>query len=590
MLTLKPDAAAKAAPFNINAPVREGAPHARLPIPDRNLRQFSLDVPTYLEAMKASVEGINKAGESALTEVVKALGVPPTAYSFATMSFMPDPANAGLLPWPGIAPESLQKIARENIAPQLVIRSRVADLARYSGLSTQLWEPGWSIGMRDPKERPNTQDKEDIKAAERFIWNCNRETSDDARQRDQNLLHPFDMFLRQFGDDTHKYDGWAIWTDMDRMGRVRAFANLPAGNIRLAIPGRGYSGNPKYFAALVDDTGNPVRPFTRDTLTWSVRNPRTDPNTWGYGWSELEIAVVMIQAFQNGIQLNSDTFSRNSIPNGMLLLKGDFFNQDQIDALMREWTSMKRGISKSWGMPVMSIPEDSEVDILNFMDLKGEEIRYKDHLNLMGGLYCVINNFPPSRLGIFASGQHRDNKPSPNESTEIAGVDDNGLPALLGFAANRINEYLLWPNWNRLRFRFNGANPKQDAREYEARKLARTWGETRVEVDLPKLTTGVPEENRPLMEVMSLCPEDPAKAGVFQTLATKWLELQAGGEESEGAVEGGPGAKDTNKVGAPFPSKADPAQSLSHGHRAGVRRDGAKEKKQAEPKAKEPAV
>jgi hypothetical protein len=950
-ITASPDG-----PFDINRADGDG-PSARFPQPIEAYKSQVLNLDTYLMAMRSSMADVAAATEGALTEVVKALGVPPQAYSYATASFMPDPANAGLLPWPGIAPESLRKIARENIAPQLVIRARVADLARYSGLSHNIWEPGWQVGMRVASETPTAQDRADIRDAERFVWNCNRESSySDARERDAHLLHPFDMFLRAFGDDTHTFDGWAVWTDMTRDGKVKAFANLPAGQVRLAVPGRGVAGNPRFFSALVDETGNPVKPLTRDEMFWAIRNPRNDPNTWGYGFPESEIAILMIQAFQSAIQLNNDTFcysedtevltaegwkyfsgvdiehdtfatlntdsgafeyqrateqvwedyegdiynlksrsvdllvtpnhrivtvyrptfythdrknydvtnaaafhemlqgmapvsrynyclpafsswggteigektfvrmapqyktgtrvrvsgddycafmgmylsegslnrqagdkdedaksriqihqcrkskgfepfrallarmighepsytdqgerfyvgwrglaehvalfgkdcytkfipqeildatprqqkifwdffvygdgcisyrqsvnanrphaqehiattsrrmadqlqeiaqkmgfaatihrvdaakythghikgrpiksvavrydvylkksplqavdtekgvyrgkigcvtvpngtlyvrrggkaiwcgnSRNSIPNGIMLLKGDFWNQSQLDAIMREWTNMKRGVSKMWGVPVMSVPEGAEVEVMPLMDLKGQEIRYRDHINLMGGLYCVVSQFPPRRLGIFASGMQRDSAPVQNESVEQAGVDDPGLPPLLGFAANRVNEYLVQPNWPRLRMWFNGANPKQDAREYEARKQARTWGESRAEVDLKKLTDGVPAKYRPLVEVMQYCPEDSSKISAFSVLAAKWLETQAPKPDEDdgeaGAAAPGPDGKPPD---APFPSKTDPAASQSHGHRSGVRRDGAAEEASAE--------
>ncbi|HXS23836.1 MAG TPA: hypothetical protein VN719_06390, partial [Gemmatimonadales bacterium] len=186
-------------PFDINKSANEVGPTARFPQPDAGYATYVVDTHTYLDALHASMGDVARQVESSLTEVIKALGVPPQAYSYATMSMMPDPANAGLLPWPGIAPESLRKIARENIAPQLVIRARVSDLARYSGLSTQIWEPGWQIGLRDATETPTEQDRKDIRDAERFIWNCNRESSySDARERDAHNLHPFDMFLRAF--------------------------------------------------------------------------------------------------------------------------------------------------------------------------------------------------------------------------------------------------------------------------------------------------------------------------------------------------------------------------------------------------------
>jgi len=267
------------------------------PSPERQLGSLVVDTDSYLAAMRSSMGDVVEAVKSNIIEAAKALGanVPPSAYSFATLSMMPDSGNSGLLPWPGIAPESLRKIRQENIAPQLVIRSRVADLARYSRLSTHLWEPGWQVALRDARKTPSTQDMKDVRDGERFIWNCSMESSytdperAEARERDAHHLSNFEQFLRQFGDDTHTYDGWAVWTDMTRDGKVRAFANLPASNIRLTVPGKGFRGDTKFFAALVDDTGNPVRAFTPGSLVLAVRTPPNDAGEVRCGLSRVAI-------------------------------------------------------------------------------------------------------------------------------------------------------------------------------------------------------------------------------------------------------------------------------------------------------------
>lgn len=559
----------------------DGSPGAKLPMLGIRSQhplhpQFGVhDVDSYLSAMHAVIGDATNVVRNGFAEAAKALGADvPQAYSYASMSFMPDPSNYGLVSWPGIAPEALRKVSRECVAPQMVIRSRVNDLARYSGLSSHLWQPGWRIVMREARETPSSEDKKDIRDAERFIWNCSRDAStNDARERDAQLIAPFEMFLRSFADDALTFDGWAIWTDMTASGNVRAFANLPAGMIRLAVPTRGYKGNPKWFACLIDETGNPIKPFTRQELTWRVRNVRNDPSVMGYGWSEIEMAIRLIQGFQAGLDLNIDTFTTNGIPNGMLLLKGDYFQQEQIDALMREWTNMKRGVSKLWGMPVMAIPSDGEVEILQFMDLKGEDVRYKDHLNMMAGLTCLIYNFPVRRLGMFVSGNHKDNQVSSDASIEIQGADDSGLPALLMHIENTINDYLLMPNWKHLKFEFLNKNPKEDARSFQERKIARTWGEARAEADLPKLSTVYGDELGPLADIMDGCPEDPVKAAVFQTVAVTMLQAQLGmGEEGEG------GNKSPASPGARSTPQKDPAKSQGHGHLGGVRRNSRAEK------------
>lgn len=560
-------------PFDINHKPEEAKAGAMLPMLGMGkanglAAQFPIgDVDGYLAALHASIGDAANVVKSNIMEAAKALGSEvPQAFSYSTMSFMPDPTNYGLVQWPGLSPEALRKISRENIGPQMVIRSRVTDLARYSGLSSHLWMPGWRIVMMDPKEHPTAQQRKEIKEAESFVWNCSREHSyTQARERDAAFISPFEMFLRSFVDDALTFDGHALWTDMDSRGGVRAFCNLPAGMIRLAVPTRGYKGHPDQFAVMVDETGNPIMPFTRKQMTWRIRNMRLDPAVCGYGWSEIEMAIRLIQGFQAGIDLNIDTFTKSAIPNGMLLLKGDYFNQDQIDALMREWTNMKRGISKLWGMPVMAIPEGGDVELMQFMDLKGDDVRYKDHLNMMAGLICILYNFPVRRLGLFASGNHRDNQPVQDAAVEIQGADDAGLPALLEHVEGTINPYLLWTNWPHLRFEFVNKNPKVDARSYAFRKEAMTWGEARAEADLPKLSTVYSGDLKPLAEIMEGCPEDPAKSGVFQTVAVTMLQAMLG--------LGGEGDGKTATPGARMQGQKDPAQSLAHGHPSGIRRD-----------------
>lgn len=581
-----PDAllpASKSRPFEINKPHPQGKAIARLPTLGMGesthplLRSVGVDGVDSYHAMLHAVMGDLHDTSTSLDVAAKALGAtPPQAMAYARMAFMPDPANAGLMQWPGMQPESLRKVARENLLPRMMIQSRIDDLRRYSCLATHPWSPGWEIGLRDGKETPGRQDRSDIKEAERFIWNCSMEEQYlDPRVRDAHHISQFESFLCAAVDDSLTFDGWSIWHDRDVRGRIRSFANMPAGMVRLALPNKGYKGNPTLYAALVDDTGTPVASFTRDDMTWCVRNVRNDPNVVGYGWSEIEMAIRVIQGFAGAIDLNVSTFDKNGIPNGILLLKGDFWQQDQIDALQKEWVNMKRGVSKVWGLPVLAVPEDGDVEMMNFMDLKGEEIRYKDHINLMAGVYCIITQFPIRRWGMFASGNRRDNAPVQDGSVELQGADDPGLPAMLTFMEHRINEYLLWPNWKDLQFRFRSKNPKEDARAYEARKLARTMKESRAEADLQELPKGAPDWIEPVLEIMQYCPEDSSKTAVFQALALVALEKKLGvGDEGEGG--------EANATpGAPYPSKVDPAQSQAHGHRAGVRRSGKAERASA---------
>jgi hypothetical protein len=546
-----------------------------LPQLPAEIRSSILNAEGYLAAMSNVVAGLGDIIDKAQAPV-------PQAYSYARISYMPDANAAGLMAWPGINPESLRKVCQENIAPRLVINQRKADIYRYSTISRQPWELGWRIETREAASTPSKSVRDDIRDAERFLQNCSRDFGyTEVRERDAAFLSPFSAFLAKTIEDLYTYDGWAIWTDVDRSGRVKSFTNLPAGNIRLAFPGQGYRNDPEKFAALIDETGTPITAFTRDELVWKVMNPRTNPDIMGYGWSFVEMGVRLIQAYQGAIDLNADQFNRNGIPNGMLLLMGDYWNQDQIDLLQREWQNMKKGQSKVWTVPVLAVPDDGDVKVLPLNDLKGTDVRFRDHMNMMGGAFCVVSGFPPGRLGLFSSGHSKDNEPIKGESTQLEGTDDVGLPRDLGFIAETVTEYLIAPNWPHLVMRFMNADQKAAAREYEQRKLSRTWRESRAETDQPKLTTGVPEELVPLMEVMELAPEDPNKAGVFQVLASIYLKSVYGdGTSGEEGSEGADKADEQAPTGR-MRSKTDPAASEQHGHTAGVRRNSRAERQSA---------
>src|SRR5690348_2214665 len=79
---------------------------------------------------------IKKAG----LETRKALAIPPEMMSFARFSLMPETYNGGVIQWPGVPPEALRKIVRENLAPQTIINMRVDDVLRYASYSTHPWK------------------------------------------------------------------------------------------------------------------------------------------------------------------------------------------------------------------------------------------------------------------------------------------------------------------------------------------------------------------------------------------------------------------------------------------------------------------
>ena len=333
----------------------------------------------------------------------------------------------------------------------------------------------------------------------------------------------------------------------------------------MAMPG-GYMNNPDIWAAMVDQTGTVITTFTREELVWYVRNPRSEPDTYGYGLPELQIGVRLIQAFQNAFDVNADQFARNHVPNGMLLLKGVGWVQRQLDILTRVWNNLKSGITKQWAFPALVVPKDGDLSILDLSDIKGKDAYYENLINLSMGAFCTVFRFPPHRLGYRISGKGTDTELPNQTAMERVDEEDIGKEELLGHIELMINEYLLSSRFPHLQFEFTGKNPKEDAREYEERQLAMTMKERRANVGLGSLEDAAKESKDDAIiavgKAMDMAPIDPGVAGIFQALISS-QGLTGKGVGPEGRID----------------PKIDPAESELHGGISGVRRDSAAETK-----------
>ncbi len=512
------------------------------------------DVDSYVQFFKSQGDALMK-GDG--------VNIPPSSQSFVTMSMMPDMSNSNILQWVGIPPDSLAKIASENIAPQMIIGMRIADILSYANLSNHPWKKGWRITHREADKNPTKEIRKDVILAENFILNCNTQLV--GTERDARGYTSFRQFLAALTRDTLIMDGMAVWTDRGDDGKVQAFKTLYSGNIRLAMPG-GYMNDPRIFAVAVDQTGTIITTFTRDELVWYVRNPRSQPDVYGYGLSELQIGVRLIQGFQNAFDMNADTFQRNHVPNGMLLLKGVGWVQRQLDILTRVWNNMAAGISKRWQFPALVVPKDGDLSVLDLSDIRGKEAYYQDFMNLSIGAFCTVFRFPPHRLGYKASGKGPDSEMPNQTAMERVDEEDIGKEELLDHIELMINEYLLSSRFPHLRFEFTGKNQKQDAREYEERSLAMTMKERRANVGLGSLEDAAKESKDDAIiavgKAMDMAPIDPGVAGIFQALISS-QGLTGKGIGPEGRID----------------PKIDPAASEEHGGISGVRRDSAAETK-----------
>jgi hypothetical protein len=564
---------------------------------------------THLSKSKGGIQFLAKDFASSL---------PPSTQSFGRISYMPNNSSSqlGVLQWPGLPPDTLQKLAREMLGPQMIIGIREDDVLRYADLSDQPWRPGWMIRPMDAMEEADKETRKQIRDAEQFISNSGfGKEFIDPINRDRLQRPSFSKFLLEIVRDSLTYDGIAIWIDREQngdgtWGRINSYAPLPAGKIRLLarpdisqtdriregelnfygatnMAGKKVNFDPNNppFAVVVDETNNIVKSFAREELIWYTRNPRVDAEVSGYGYPEIEMALILVTGFNNAIQFNADIFDKNSIPKGILAIKGNF-TQRQFDALGRIWDNLQRGQRADWTLPAIQLSEKGEIEVINLEPLRKEPAYYNNLINLFMGALATIFRVPVHRLGYKISGTERDSRPDTPKSLQTE--EDVGLPALLTHLELLINDYLIKDRWPLLKFVFTGKSPKEDARLYEAQILAMTYNEKRASVGLKPyekiVDFGDIEGADLISELMGAAPVDPGMAGIYQSVIAGLAKGGAFGMPMAGGEGGGGNSGGTGKIktsGSRFTSKKDPAVSETHGHASGVRRDSKTEDKTA---------
>jgi len=496
--------------------------------------------------------------------------VPPAMQSYSSMSYQPEQYTSGTLTWPGIPPQSISKIVQDNLAPQLILGMRVDDVLSYAQHSTQPWKPGWSIEPRWSGMEVSKAMRKNIREAEEFIMNSSIDIKD-PMSRVKKQLMGFQEMLAAMTRDSLTYDGIALWTERDRQGKIISYKPLPAGNIRLVDPLTGYQGDKEIFAVAIDELGNVMHTFKHDDLWWYVRNPRLDVGVHQYGYSEIEVGIRMIQGYSNALGLNLDKFNKSATPNGILKLSGAW-NQRQLDFMNRLWMNLKRGMTKSWVLPVVRLPDEGDIELMDLSAISGMETLYGDFINMLMGGFCAVYRFPPHRLGYRTSGMQGDNaKTTDTNKDSIVDNTDIGLIALLTHFENVLNDALIWSRWPDLKFHFQGKNPREDARQYEAQYQAMTYGERRAAAgQLPLRDIAPTSELKDIADILSMAPGDPAYGSIYQTaLSAKGLGGQARQSPGQGPVN------------PEIQPKRDPQKGVDHGHEAGVRRETRRDAKNA---------
>ncbi|RVT91451.1 phage portal protein [Rhodovarius crocodyli] len=402
---------------------------------------------------------------------------------------------------PGLlSPETMRDMVRRTPVLSAVVWTRQRQVARFCSPSED-GGLGFAIRHVDPKHELAPEEEASIARLTRFFQHCGFEWS--PRKRKALKRDNFPTFMGKLVFDTLAMDAAAIETEMkrDRSLGIDGLYALDGSTIRLCTD----DGHPEYPDAVAVQVvnGRVTTAYQPDALIYEPRNACADVRYGGYGFSETEVLVQTVTGFLNAMTLNIAGFEQNSIPRGMLHLVGDY-GDAELAAFKRYWKQMTTGAKNAFGLPVMVNKDPDGKASFERFGVEFNEMYFSKWMTFLTSLICAIYGMAPDEIN-FESFTNGSSSLSGSDTTEkLAASKDKGLRPLLSYFEQTLTDFVVTDFSDKYCFRWIGLDERDQAREWEGKKLTMTVDELRAEQGLgvhpdPKL--GAAPLNPALMTV-----------------------------------------------------------------------------------------
>lgn len=345
---------------------------------------------------------------------------------------------------------------------------------------------GYEVKLKDLKAKPTKEQQEQIKIIENFIENTG---TDRDIKRDT-----FTSFCKKVVRDTYTYDQVnfeKVFTKKSK--KLERFVMKDPSTIFFAtnrdgkIPETG-----ERFVQVLEN--RIVAKFTEREMAFAVRNPRSDIEIAGYGYSELEIALKQFIAQENTETFNDRFFSHGGTTRGLLQIKAGQQSQHALDIFRREWKNSLSGINGSWQIPVISA---EDVKFVN-MTPSARDMEFEKWLAYIVNVICGLYGIDPAEINFPNNGGISGSKGGSlnegNSAQKNQASKNKGLLPLLQFIQDMINTHIISEFGDEYVFRFIGGDPTTELEKIkilaEEGKVYKTVNEIRKEKDLPEIVGG----------------------------------------------------------------------------------------------------
>lgn len=385
--------------------------------------------------------------------------------------------------------ETLRAMSEKNVVVSSIIQTRINQVASFTRPQRNKFGVGFRIFPRNRRRKIHESEWEYIEKLENFVLNMGVDRNPD---RDS-----FETFTKKVIRDRLRYDQVNAEKVLRRNGKPHSVIAVPADTIRLAAP-HTKKGTPlsphdamrvMKYVQVVD--GTIVNEYTRREMVFRVANPRTEIQSYGYGYSELEMLINTITSHLWAEEWNRKVFSQGSTVKGILNVKGNIA-PNQLDAFRRQWLTQVSGVTNAWRTPVMNSDE------LQWIPLQpsNTEMGYEAWMNYLIKVACGIYLMDPAEINfdLRSSTGAQPMFMTSNEAQQKSSKD-RGLQPLVRFLQTIINEDVLWEIDDKYELEFMGLDAKTEEQAIDLRmkelQSYKTLNDIRREADdLPPVPGG----------------------------------------------------------------------------------------------------
>lgn len=372
----------------------------------------------------------------------------------------------------------LRVMARNPIIGS-IIQTRVNQMATFMRPQTSYYEPGFIFRNKDDKVA-KTKDKA---ALEEWLMGCGI-----PGYGEESL----EILARKWCRDTLTMDQTAIEVVPRKNKEPAYMVAVDAATIRLLKSALDYatppnSKDPLYVQIIQDQI---VTEYTHEQLIFGIRNPQTDIEAQGYGFSELELLIRIVTTMINAERYNAGQLTQGGTQKGILVVKGQNDNV-QMESFKRDFREALRNASAYWRAPVLNISKDAQVDWVR-LDNSARDMEYSQLFDFLVKQACGVYQIDPAEINwtIGASGSQTTFQA--RQKDNLMHSQQKGLAPLLNSFAAQLNRPLSLIN-EEYRLCFVGVGTDREAegimRDKEVRSY-KTLNEQRAELGMAALAEG----------------------------------------------------------------------------------------------------